>query len=58
MQILVLKISKEKEMSNKKLRKVSLDMNDHEDLGMMTKEFEMYPKNYGHWGFINKGIEW
>lgn len=48
MQILVLKISKEKEMSNKKLRKVSLDMNDHEDLGMMTKEFEMYPKNYGH----------
>lgn len=46
MQILVLKISMEKEVSSEKLRKESLGMNDHEDLGMMTKEFEMYPKNY------------
>lgn len=46
MQILVLKISMEKEVSSEKLREVSLDMNEHEDLGMMTKEFEMYPKNY------------
>ena len=35
MQILVLKISMEKEVSSEKLREVSLDMNDHEDLGMM-----------------------